>query len=170
MLNVRQLEDPDAQQASDVLIAAFKSFLKEKFNENDAACFHPEKLKKEAFVKDQFMVSQIVVAEEDGRILGVVKVTAATNGLGCFDYVRVDPACRARGIGTILMAWAERFWQEHRQRKIHTCVAAHNKRAVMYYLKYDFVPEGYSRDHFRSGVDEIILGRFLKNSMEGALI
>jgi len=108
------------------------------------------------------MISQIFVAEENGRILGVVKVTAATNGLGCFDYVGVDPVCHARGIGALLMAQAERFWQEHRQRKIHTCVAANNKKAIMYCLKHDFVPEGYCRDHFRPGVDEIILGRFLK--------
>ena len=162
MPNVRQLKHLDAQQASEILIAAFKSFLKERFNENDSACFRAEKLKKEAFVKDQFMVSQLFVAEEDGRILGVVKVTAATNGLGCLDYVGVDPACHALGIGALLMARAERFWQEHQQRKIHTCVAAHNKKAIMYYVKHDFVPEGYCRDHFRPGVDEIILGRFLK--------
>ena len=35
----------------------------------------------------------------------------------------------------------------------------------MYYIKHDFVPESYCRDHFRPEVDEIILGRFLKNSM-----
>ena len=40
----------------------------------------------------------------------------------------------------------------------------HNKKAVMYYLKHDFVPEGYCKDHFREGVDEIILGRFLKST------
>ena len=162
MVSVRQLENRDAQQASEVLLTAFKSFLKERFNEIDAAHFHPEKLKRDAFVKDQFMVSRVLVAEEDGRILGVVKVTATTNGLGCFDYVGVDPACHALGVGALLMAQAERFWHEHRQRKIHTCVAAHNKKAIIYYLKHDFVPEGYCRDHFRMGVDEIILGRFLK--------
>jgi GNAT superfamily N-acetyltransferase len=163
MLAIRQFEARDAQQASEILIAAFKSFLQEKFNdEHDAAYFHPEKLKSEAFVKDQFMVSQIFVAEDEGKIFGVVKVTASTNGLGCFDWVGVDPACHARGVGAMLMARAEHFWREHRQRKIHSCVSAHNKKALMYYLKHDFIPEGYCRDHFRIGVDEIILGRFLK--------
>jgi hypothetical protein len=32
----------------------------------------------------------------------------------------------------------------------------------MYYLKHDFIPEGYRKDHFIEGVDEIVLGRFLK--------
>ncbi len=32
----------------------------------------------------------------------------------------------------------------------------------MYYLKHDFIPVGYQKDHFFAGVDEIILDRFLK--------
>ena len=162
MVTIRPFEKKDTQRASEVLIAAFRSFLKDRFDEGSAAYFHPEVLMKEAHVGDQFMVSRIFVAEQDGDILGVVKVTARTNGLGVFDYIGVDPNSHAHGIGSLLMAKAEEFWAEHRQRKIDTCVSAHNKKAVMYYLKHDFIPEGYRRNHFREGVDEIILGRFLK--------
>ena len=76
--------------------------------------------------------------------------------------VRVAPECHARGIGSLLMARAEAFWTEHKQREIHTCVSAHNQKALMYHLKHDFIPEGRCRDHFLDGVDEIMLGRFLK--------
>lgn len=162
MVNVRPFETKDAQRVSDILVAAFKSFLKDRFNENDTAHSRPAELIKGAHVKDQFMESRTFVAEEDGKVLGVVKVTARTNGLGMFDVVGVDPNCHAHGIGALLMARAEAFWAEHKQRKIDTCVSAHNKKAIMYYLKHDFIPEGYRKDHFREGVDEIILGRFLK--------
>jgi ribosomal protein S18 acetylase RimI-like enzyme len=162
MVTVRPFVKEDAQRASEVLIAAFKSFLEDRFDEGCAAHFHPEVLVQGAHVEDPFMVSRIFVAEEDGDVLGVVKVTARTNGLGMFDYAGVDPNSHARGIGSLLMAKAEEFWAEHQQRKIDTCVSAHNKKAIMYYLKHDFIPEGYRKNHFLEGVDEIILGRFLK--------
>ena len=41
-------------------------------------------------------------------------------------------------------------------------LTAHNKRALMYYSKNGFIPEGYQRDHFKVGVDEIILGKFFR--------
>ena len=162
MIAVRPFEAKDATRASAVLLAAFRSFLRDRFDEGLAAHFRPDVLLKEAQVEDQFMVSRMFVAEQDGAILGVVKVTARTNGLGMFDYVGVDPDAHGHGVGALLMARAEEFWAEHRQRKIDTCVSAHNKKALLYYLKHDFIPEGYRRDHFRQGVDEIILGRFLK--------
>ena len=159
---VRPFETKDALRASEILVAAFRSYLKDRFDDGLAAHFAPDELVRTAHVEDQFGVSRIFVAEDDGRLVGVVRVTARTNGLGMFDYVGVDPDCHARGIGAMLMARAEAFWAEHKQRKIDTCVSAFNKKALMYYLKHDFIPEGYRRDHFIQGVDEIILGRFLQ--------
>jgi ribosomal protein S18 acetylase RimI-like enzyme len=144
------------------MIAAFRGFLGEKLDDDLLAHFAPEEIAKGAHSVSRFAESQTFVAEESGRICGVVSVTARSNGLGTFSSIGVDPDCQSRGIGSLLMARAEQFWRERRQRKIDTCVSAHNKKALMYYLKHDFVPEGYRRDHFLVGVDEIILGRFLK--------
>jgi len=159
-MQIRTLDAKDAERASAILIAAFRGFLGERFDEGTAAHFQPGELIRTAHVEDPFGVSQIFVAEDGARLLGVVRVTARTSGLGMFDYVGVDPD-GPPGVGSLLMARAEAFWAEHKQRKIDTCVSAHNKRALRYYLKHDFIPEGYRRDHFREGVDEIILGRFL---------
>lgn len=161
LMHVRPLDPKDVERASMILIAAFRSFLKERFDEGSAAYFAPEELLRTACVQDRFQISRIFVAEDGDRLLGVVRVTARTSGLGMFDYVGVDPEAPP-GVGSLLMTRAEAFWAEHQQRKIDTCVSAHNKRALRYYLKHDFIPEGYRRDHFREGVDEIILGRFLK--------
>ena len=162
MIVARDFQDKDAEQASKVLVEAFKGFLGDKYTESTALHFTPDELIKEASTKNKFNVSRIFVVEDNGRVAGVVKITAGTNGLGVFDYVGVDPECHAQGIGAILMKKAEEFWEKHNQRKIDTCVAAHNKKAIMYYLKHDFIPEGYRKDHFIDGVDEIVLGRFLK--------
>lgn len=157
---VRAFEEKDAEAASKILNAAFRSFLGDRLK-GDYPHFRPDLLVKAAHRTDEFSTSEIFVAEAEGKLVGVVKVTAGQNGLGSFDYVGVDPAAHAQGIGARLMARAEEFWREHGQRKIATCVSAHNKKAVAYYLKHDFIPEGYRRDHFFVGVDEIILGRFL---------
>lgn len=165
MAHVRPFEASDAPRASEILVAAFRGFLGARFDDNLAEHFAPAVLAQSAHVTGRFSESRIFVAEEAGRVVGVVSVTAGTNGLGTFNFVGVDPACQSLGIGSLLMGRAVEFWKEHRQRKIDTCVSAHNKKALMYYLKHDFVPEGYRRDHFLPGVDEIVLGRFL--SREG---
>jgi ribosomal protein S18 acetylase RimI-like enzyme len=162
MITVRKFEDGDAARASEILRAAFRSFLGEKYS--DSGYFSPEELVKRARLEDKFSVTAVFVAEEDGRLAGVISVCAGANGLGSLENIGVDPNCHSRGIGGLLMAKAEEFWTERKQRKIGTCVSAHNKKALMYYLKHDFIPEGYRRDHFIPGVDEIILGRFLRNS------
>ena len=53
------------------------------------------------------------------------------------------------------------FWRKHGMRKVSTSVSAHNSRALTFYLKHDFKPVGYQRDHFLVGMDELILDRFL---------
>ena len=78
--------------------------------------------------------------------------------------VGVAPDYFGKGVGAILMQAAEGFWTKKKQRKISTCVSAINQRALIYYIKHGFIPEGYCRDHFRRGVDEIVLGRFLRNN------
>jgi ribosomal protein S18 acetylase RimI-like enzyme len=162
MLRVRDFEAGDAARVSEILKAAFRSFLGEKFDLIPTEHFTPESLASAASSKGRFSETRSFVAEDDGRVLGVIKATAGTNGLGCLDSVGVDPECHAKGVGAALMAKAEEFWAERGQRKIWTCVSAHNKKALFYYLKHDFMPEGFQRDHFIPGVDEIMLGRFLK--------
>ncbi len=159
-LTVRPMDAGDAPRASAILNAAFRGFLGDKFPE-DSPHFHPDILIATARVEDPFMSSRIFVAEQQGKVVGVVKVTAGRNGLGVFDYIGVDPDSHTRGVGSLLMAKAEEFWRDHHQRKIDTCVSAHNTKAIKFYLKHGFIPEGYRRDHFIVGVDEIILGRFL---------
>jgi len=158
---VRLFKKDDAGKVSAILVSAFKSFLGEKFDDVLAKHFSAETLVDVGASKDYFHETKIFVATCDEGLVGAINVTAGINGLGALNYVGVDPECHAKGVGALLMRRAEEFWKERRQRKIHTCVTAHNKKALLYYIKNDFVPEGYCRDHFYVGVDEIMLGRFL---------
>ena len=164
MLTVRRFRESDAERASAVICGAFKSFLGDRFIPEQSS-YTPQNLLCLASVpKNNFGESAVFVAEEDGNIVGVVGVSASARGLGSFNFVGVDPGSFSKGIGNLLMETAENFWKEKNQRKVSTCVSAHNKKALIYYLKHDFIPEGYQKDHFFEGVDEIILGRFLKKS------
>ncbi|MBU4366020.1 MAG: GNAT family N-acetyltransferase [Kiritimatiellae bacterium] len=162
MLKTRQFEDKDAGRVSIILIAAFKSFLLDKFDDLSKAYFEPEEIiARVTKGPGRFSETIAFVAEDDGKVIGYIEVTAGKNGLGMLDIISVDPEFFSKGVGNALMAQAEKFWAEHNQRKIATCVSAHNTKALIYYIKNGFIPEGYQKNHFHEGVDEIILGRFL---------
>lgn len=160
-MKTRKFRNRDAAEVSMIMTAAFSSFLKEKFNEKDRKHFSPGVLRKTSNFKGYASGTVSYVAEEKGRIAGYIKGTASENGLGSLEVVGISPEFSGRGVGTLLMKELEKFWKRKKQRKVHTCVSAHNKKALLYYIKNGFIPVGYRKDHFRKGVDEIILDRFL---------
>lgn len=161
MIEVRKFRDADAEEVALIMFNAFKSFLGDRIKEED---FNAEDYRKTSNVKSARSETVSFVAVDGERVAGYLKVVAGTNGLGSLEVIGVDPEYFSKGVGSILFAEADKFWKERNMRKISTCVSAHNKKALMYYIKNGFIPEGYRRDHFFEGVDEIILGRFMKKS------
>ncbi|OGV51539.1 MAG: hypothetical protein A2017_01850 [Lentisphaerae bacterium GWF2_44_16] len=161
MIEVRKFRDEDAEQVAKIMFKAFKTFLGDRIKEED---FNAEDYRKTSNVKSARSETISFVAVDGERVVGYLKVVAGANGLGSLDVIGVEPEYFSKGIGPMLFAEADKFWKEKNMRKISTCVSAHNKKALMYYIKNDFIPEGYRRDHFFEGVDEIILGRFMKKS------
>ena len=160
-MKIRKFRPEDAEEVSKIMIAAFKSFLGDKFDKGDLKSFSPKVLKKISNTRSYDGEVVSYVAEEKGKILGYIRGSAHINGLGSLEVIGVDSNYFHKGVGTKLMKKLEEFWRRKKQRKISTCVSAHNKRALIYYIKNGFIPEGYRKDHFKVGVDEIILGRFL---------
>ena len=144
------------------MILAWKSFLGDKYTRDDEEFWLPDRLEEGSLVRSRLSETVSFVAEEERNVRGYVRVTSHRNGLGTLEVIGVDPGSFAKGVGALLMKEAESYWRRTGMRKISTCVSAHNKRALLFYIKHGFVPEGYRKDHFREGVDEIILGRFLK--------
>ena len=160
-MRVRKFQKQDARQASKVMCAAFRSFLAERFTKNTMDRFAPSVLAEGSMTKNRFSESVSFVAVDGRKVVGYIKVTSDRNGLGLLQVIGVDPDYFNRGVGALLIKAAEGFWARKKQRKISTCVSVINRRALIYYIKNGFMPEGYCKDHFRPGVDEIILGRFL---------
>ena len=156
-MKVRKFKPQDAKEVSRILYKAFKTFLGNKINRGH---FSPENLGGNVKGKDYEAVS--FVAEENGKILGYISGSAHKRGLGSLGVVGVRTDVFHKEVGAALIKALEKFWKRKKLRKVSTCVSAHNKRALMYYLKHDFIPVGYQKDHFFAGVDEIILDRFLK--------
>jgi ribosomal protein S18 acetylase RimI-like enzyme len=160
-MRVRKFQKGDAKEVSQIMRAAFRSFLAERFTKDHENRFAPSVLARRSLGKSRFCETVSFVAVAGQHVVGYIKVTSDRNGLGRLEVIGVDCEYFGKGVGSLLMKAAERFWIRKKQRKISTCVSAGNERALIYYIKHGFVPEGYCRDHFASGVDEIILGRFL---------
>ncbi len=161
-MELRRFQPEDAVEVSKIMRVAFRSFLGDRWTEKDDRHFSPEAFRETSNRKDLFSETASFVAEEAGEILGYIKGTAADNGLGTLEVVGVSPSHFGKGIGAALMRALEEFWVSKDVRKVSSCVSAHNTKALIYYIKHGFIPEGYRRDHFRVGVDEIILGKFLE--------
>lgn len=149
---------------SKIMRAAFRSYLAEHYTKVHEDRFAPSVLASDSLARNKFSEIASFVAVDDRQVVGYIKVTSDRNGLGSLQIVGIDPEYFGKGVGALLMEAAERFWTKKKQRKISTCVSAINRRALIYYIKHGFVPEGYCRDHFAAGLDEIILGRFLRNN------
>lgn len=160
-MEIREFKLEDAEAVSGVMNAAFKAFLQERWDEYDAQSFAPETLNRMSNVRADFSVTASFVAVEGERVMGYIRGTANANRLGSLEVVGVDPEGFHKGIGKALMSRLEQFWQEHALRKVCTCVSADNTRALIYYIANGFIPVGYRRDHFKIGIDEIMLDRFL---------
>lgn len=160
-IRVRKFEPRDAGQVSELMKQAFRSFLGDRMTSRREARFSPARLRKSAHSKGPFSEAVSLVALDGSKVVGYIRVTASEGGLGSLEVVGTDPGYFGTGVGRALMEGAEKFWRRKKMRKVSTCVSAHNRRALIYYIRNGFFPEGYRRDHFFEGVDEVILGRFL---------
>ncbi|MCX6992137.1 MAG: GNAT family N-acetyltransferase [Kiritimatiellaeota bacterium] len=160
-MRIRKFRAGDAATVSKIMQAAFKSFLGDKWDWIDEKHFAPKTIRAASHSKSAFGETIAYVAVEGRRILGYIRGSSSICGLGCLDMVGVEPNTFQKGVGKVLMKALESFWRQKKQRKAHTSVSAHNTRALIYYISNGFVPVGRQKDHFKPGVDEIILDRFL---------
>ncbi len=162
-MKIRKFKKEDAREVSMVIISAFKTFLGEKFDDVDEKVHSPSVYKKISLKKDFLSETISYVAEENGKIRGYIRGNARIEGVGSLEVLGVSPEYFGKGVGKKLFEKLEEFWRKKNLRKVTTSVAAHNKRAIIFYLKNGFIPVGYRKDHFRVGVDEILLDKFLDN-------
>jgi len=160
-MKIRKFRPADSKEVSRIMNQAFRSFLGDKMDRATERCFLPETLRRISHAGDNDRQVISYVAEEQGKVMGYIRGSASMCGLGTLEVVGIDPACLHHGVGTLLMKALEKFWTQKKMRKASTCVSAHNTRALIYYIKNGFIPEGFLRDHYIKGVDEIMLGKKL---------
>lgn len=108
----------------------------------------------------------VLVAEADGEIVGNVLVSVdrgqATEHIGVLSILLAD-GWRDVGIGSELVAAAQRWTSERGLRKLSLGVFPDNARAIALYEKYGFVHEGLRRMQYRSDDafrDEVLMAWF----------
>lgn len=157
---VRQFRPDDAEEASQVMVEAFRSFLPAKNRQKVLDGFSPAALRSTSTfgIKDADTVCYVAVS--DGKVVGYIRGAVNAFGFGSLSVIGVSECCFRQGIGSLLMKKMMAFWRKNGMRKVSTCVSAHNSRALVFYLRHGFRPVGYQRDHFLPGMDEVILDLF----------
>jgi RimJ/RimL family protein N-acetyltransferase len=123
---------------------------------------------------EAFWISELIranehlalVAEADGEVVGNVLVSVdrgvATEHIGVLS-ITIAEGWRDVGIGSELVAAAQRWARERGLRKVTLGVFPDNERAIAVYEKRGFVREGLRRQQFRSGDtyrDEVLMAWF----------
>lgn len=160
-MKIRKFRPADSKNVSRIMIQAFRSFLGDKMDRAMEKSFSPEVFRRISHTMDHDRQVISYVADDNGKVMGYIRGSASLCGLGTLEVVGINLDCLHHGVGTFLMKALERFWAQKKMRKVSTCVSAHNTRAMVYYIKNGFIPEGCLRNHFIRGVDEIMLGKKL---------
>jgi RimJ/RimL family protein N-acetyltransferase len=108
-----------------------------------------------------------IVAEADGRIIGMIHVETSRFGFGEFG-MQVAREWRGRGVGSALLEAAIDWSRAQGLHKLCLEVFPHNEAGIALYRKYGFVEEGRRVRHYRraSGElwDSIVMGLALEPS------
>ncbi len=123
---------------------------------------------------EAFWISELIRADEhlalgaeaDGDVVGNVLVSVergqATQHIGVLS-ICIGADWRDVGIGSELVAAAQRWVREQKLRKLSLGVVPDNERAIAVYEKQGFVREGVRRMQYRSGDryrDEVLMAWF----------
>jgi ribosomal-protein-alanine N-acetyltransferase len=98
----------------------------------------------------------IYVARVDQVIVGFIIINMNGSFVGYIQTVCVKPEMRNKGIGSILLNWAEqRIFSE--TPNVFMCVSSFNKEALKLYEKLGYEVIGELRDYIVAGHSEILL-------------
>jgi ribosomal protein S18 acetylase RimI-like enzyme len=121
------------------------------------------------FFTDESPPEAHLVAELDGRLAGYIRVLPVSalpenaHVLGVVGLA-VAPGARRQGVGSALLAAAERYVRARGVRKLSLHVLSTNETALRLYERLGFEREGTLRAEFRIGgryVDDVLMAKHL---------
>ncbi|MCD6369045.1 MAG: GNAT family N-acetyltransferase [Thermoproteales archaeon] len=104
-----------------------------------------------------------LIALKDNRVVGFISFSTTLYKVAYVSLVAVDPEYWGKGVASLLLDTLEEKLRAEGFRKIWLMVTHVNRRAVSFYLKKGFVPEGILRDHTAEGLHEIIMSKKLNS-------
>lgn len=124
------------------------------------------------FEEEQKKRHNYIVAEEDGKIVGIVTWTVhdlPKHELTELNRIAVLPEMRGKGAAQQLfdelVKDAQEFYKTkgYKLRKLYLLTHASNKRAQTFYEKLGFKHETTLKEHYYKGEDEFVYSIFFKN-------
>ncbi len=156
-MQIRKATEKDADGIADVLLKCYNiSGLEEG---------------KLAFLNETKKLHHYIVAEEDGKIIGIV--TWAMHGLpkhmlAELDRIAVLPEYRGKGVSIVLFNFlkedADNEYKKHgfKLRKLYLLTHDDNERAHAFYHKIGFKHETTLKQHYYKDKDEFVFSMFFE--------
>lgn len=82
----------------------------------------------------------------DDTIIGFVSGTIPEGGIGTIIWLTVDSSYQNKKIGSTLLTYAKEYYRNQNAHKIKLTV--HDKRAMNFYLREDFIMEAFHQRHW----------------------
>jgi ribosomal protein S18 acetylase RimI-like enzyme len=110
---------------------------------------------------------EVYAAKKNGTTLGFIILQMTGTFKGYIQTICVAPQARGRGIGTLMIEFAERrVFRE--TPNVFMCVSSFNKGARRLYKKLGYTKSGTLRDFITKGFDEFLLRKTLGPLNESA--
>jgi ribosomal protein S18 acetylase RimI-like enzyme len=153
---VRRFHRSDALEASEMLRAAFEPLHKGNTEYWLWKSFDPARI-----LVNSRTQNILVALSSKRRIIGYISSTNTLYGASYVPTVGVHPDFQRKGVGKLLLDAKLRELRKQGVRKVWLLVTSTNTGAILFYLKNNFVIEGFLRDHTAPGVHEVLMSKFL---------
>ena len=116
------------------------------------------------YSKVRAMDHVLVAVTQKNKVVGVsgyISDAKEPRGIFWLAWTYVRPEYRRFGVGNAILRRVEQALRKRGARKLYLNTSAHSiyKGAIRFYLDHGFKWEGYLRDYYRKGEDQIVLGK-----------
>ncbi len=162
MINIREMRKEDRESVQKILVDT-KKFTQEEI---DVAMETIDIYLNNHSPKDYFIFTAVL---EDNSVAGFINFGLVPITEGTYDiyWIAVDPACQGRGMGTVLVSFAEEKIKAMEGHMI--CIETSSTEKYLptqqFYEKLGYVLESRIRDFYRIGDDRMIYIKRLNTFM-----
>ncbi|WP_089727301.1 GNAT family N-acetyltransferase [Candidatus Thiosymbion oneisti] len=110
---------------------------------------------------------KMFIAKEGDKRLGMIHIVGKKQNTYKVSPLIVDPNNRGRrGVGSILLQFAESYARNNQARQIYCTVAEQNIAAMQFFVRKGFIQAGNSLSHYKMGITEHMFYKPLMDKAE----